>query len=158
MIRKLSSEDTAKIYEIINKAAGAYKGVIPDDCYHEPYMPKEELEHEMAGMTFFGWEEKGRLVGVMGFQPVKDVTLVRHAYVLPEFQRRGIGTALLTYLKQITETKQLLVGTWADAPWAVRFYQKEGFKLMPDKNELLARYWGVPWRQAEVSVVLGMEL
>jgi GNAT superfamily N-acetyltransferase len=140
MIRKLSSTDTDAVYEIINRAARAYKGAIPDDCYHEPYMPKEEMQREMSSMTFFGWEEQRRLVGVMGFQPVKDVTLIRHAYVLPDHQRKGIGTILLDQLKQMAMTKQLLVGTWADATWAIDFYQKQDFKLMPDKDELLMRY------------------
>ncbi len=158
MIRKLSDEDTDAVYEIINRAARAYKGAIPDDCYHEPYMPKEEMQREMSSMTFFGWEEQRRLVGVMGFQPVKDVTLIRHAYVLPDHQRKGIGTILLDQLKQMAMTKQLLVGTWADATWAIDFYQKQDFKLMPDKDELLMRYWDIPQRQIETSVVLGIDL
>jgi len=158
MIRKLSHKDMNVIYEIINQAARAYRGVIPDDCYHEPYMPKQKLRREMESMIFFGWEEEGQLVGVMGFQPVQDVTLIRHAYVLPNYQRKGIGTRLLTHLKQMTKTKCLLVGTWADASWAIDFYQKHGFRLMPNKDELLTRYWNIPQRQVETSVVLGMEL
>jgi GNAT superfamily N-acetyltransferase len=158
MIRKLSNTDTDAVYEIINRAARAYKGAIPDDCYHEPYMPKEEMQREMSSMTFFGWEEQRRLVGVMGFQPVKDVTLIRHAYVLPDHQRKGIGTILLDQLKQMAMTKQLLVGTWTDATWAIDFYQKQDFKLMPDKDELLMRYWDIPQRQIETSVVLGIDL
>jgi GNAT superfamily N-acetyltransferase len=158
MIRKLSNTDTDAVYEIINRAARAYQGAIPDDCYHEPYMPKEEMQREMSSMTFFGWEEQRRLVGVMGFQPVKDVTLIRHAYVLPDHQRKGIGTILLDQLKQMAMTKQLLVGTWADATWAIDFYQKQDFKLMPDKDELLMRYWDIPQRQIETSVVLGIDL
>lgn len=158
MIRKLSNTDTDAVYEIINRAARAYKGAIPDDCYHEPYMPKEQMQREMSSMTFFGWEEQRRLVGVMGFQPVKDVTLIRHAYVLPAHQRKGIGTILLDQLKQMAMTKQLLVGTWADATWAIDFYQKQDFKLMPDKDELLMRYWDIPQRQIETSVVLGIDL
>ncbi len=158
MIRKLSDEDTDAIYNLINLAARAYKGAIPDDCYHEPYMPKEEMQREMSSMTFFGWEEQRRLVGVMGFQPVKDVTLIRHAYVLPDHQRKGIGTILLDQLKQMAMTKQLLVGTWADATWAIDFYQKQDFRLMPDKDELLMRYWDIPQRQIETSVVLGIDL
>jgi len=154
MIKKLSAKDAPAICEIINAAAEAYKGVIPDDCYNVPYMPREELDLEMAGMTFFGWEEEGRLTGVMGWQPVKDVTLIRHAYVSPECQRKGIGTALLEHLKKMTETKRLLVGTWADATWAVSFYRKHGFRLRPDKDELLVKYWTVPPRQVETSVVL----
>jgi len=158
MIRKLSHKDTDVICNIMNQAACAYRGVIPNDCYHEPYMPSHELRREMESMTFFGWEEKGQLVGVMGFQPVADVTLIRHAYVLPNYQRKGISTRLLTHLKQMTKTKYLLVGTWADAGWAIDFYQKQGFRLMSNKDELLTRYWNIPQRQVETSVVLGMEL
>ncbi|MDY6916415.1 MAG: GNAT family N-acetyltransferase, partial [Chloroflexota bacterium] len=137
---------------------GAYQGAIPDDCYHEPYMPMEELSREMAGMTFFGCWEEDRLVGVMGFQPVKDVTLIRHAYVLPEYQRKGIGARLLDHLRSLTGTQRLLVGTWADARWALDFYQKHGFSLMSDKDGLLRTYWDIPDRQVETSVVLGTEL
>ena len=158
MIRRLSFKDANVIWEIINEAARAYKGVIPSDRYHEPYMPKEELHREMKSMTFFGWQEEGRLIGVMGFQPVKDVTLIRHAYVLPDYQRKGIGTILLNHMKQITKTKYLLVGTWADVSWAIEFYRKHGFKLMPNKDELLGKYWNVPQRQVETSVVLGIEV
>jgi GNAT superfamily N-acetyltransferase len=158
MIIKLSPRDTDAIFDIINLAAMAYRGFIPADRYHEPYMTKEELQKELNGMTFFGWEEKRRLVGVMGFQPVKDVTLIRHAYVLPDRQGRGIGTRLLAHLKQLTNTKQLLVGTWADATWAIEFYQKQGFVLMPDKDKLLKRYWDIPQRQIETSIVLGTQL
>jgi GNAT superfamily N-acetyltransferase len=157
MIRELSSKDAHTIYEVINKAARAYQEVIPDDCYHDPYMPKEELRHEMAGMTFFGWDEGRRIVGVIGFQLVKEVTLVRHAYVLPNYQRRGIGTKLLDHVERMTKTGCLLVGTWADATWAIAFYQKNGFRLMPNKDELLAKYWEVPRRQVETSVVLGIQ-
>ena len=158
MIRKLSTKDAASIYHTINLAASAYKGVIPADCYHEPYMPEEELRQEMRNMTFFGWEETGKLAGVMGFQPVKDVTLIRHAYVLPNYQRRGIGTRLLDHLRQMTQSERLLVGTWADATWAINFYQKRGFKVMPNKDELLQKYWDIPRRQIETSVVLAIEL
>jgi len=158
MIRELSFIDIDCIYDIINSAARAYRGVIPSDCYHEPYMPKEELQREMYSMTFFGWEERRRLVGVMAFQPVKDVTLIRHAYVLPDRQGKGIGTRLLDHLRQMTRTRQLLVGTWADATWAIEFYQKQGFNLMPDKDGLLMRYWNIPQRQIETSIVLGIEL
>jgi GNAT superfamily N-acetyltransferase len=111
----------------------------------------------MERMAFFGWEEDGELVGVMGFQPLKDVTLIRHAYVLPEHQRRGLGGRLLTHLKGLTTTPRLLVGTWADATWAIRFYEKHGFRLEPHKDELLQTYWGIPERQIETSVVLGLE-
>jgi N-acetylglutamate synthase-like GNAT family acetyltransferase len=158
MIRKLSLEDIDVIYEIINQAARAYQGVIPDDCYHEPYMSMDELRREMAKMTFFGWEEEGKLVGVMALQPVKDVALIRHAYVLPNYQRKGIGSSLLGYLRLTANTKELLVGTWADATWAVDFYQKHGFKLMPNKDKLLRKYWDIPERQIETSVVLGTQM
>jgi len=158
MIRKLSLEDIDVIYEIINQAARAYQGVIPDDCYHEPYMSMDELRREMAKMTFFGWEEEGKLVGVMALQPVKDVALIRHAYVLPNYQRKGIGSRLLGYLRLTANTKELLVGTWADATWAVDFYQKHGFKLMPNKDKLLRKYWDIPERQIETSVVLGTQM
>ncbi|MBM2824929.1 MAG: hypothetical protein HW402_593 [Dehalococcoidales bacterium] len=157
MIKKLSLEDTRIIYGVINKAARAYQGVIPEDCYHEPYMPERELRLEMASMTFFGWGQESKVVGVMGFQRVKEVTLVRHAYVLPDYQRKGVGTKLLNHLKQMTEARHLLVGTWADAIWAIQFYQKHGFELMPEKDELLRKYWDVPQRQIETSVVLGIE-
>ena len=157
MIRELSAKDTDVVYQVINEAAGAYHGVIPDDCWHEPYMPVEELHHEMESMTFFGWEDEGKLVGVMGFQPVKDATLIRHAYVLPAYQRRGIGTGLLEHLKQLTSTRRLLVGTWAAAGWAIDFYRKHGFELLSDKDELLTTYWDIPPRQIETSVVLGVE-
>jgi GNAT superfamily N-acetyltransferase len=151
-------EDIETIHRIINNAAQSYKGVIPSDYYHDPYMPMEELQEEVGRMTFFGWEEGGELVGVMGFQPVKDVTLIRHAYVLADHQRHGIGGKLIAHLSGLTATKRLLVGTWADAVWAIRFYEKHGFRLMPDKDELLRRYWNVPERQMEVSVVLGLDL
>lgn len=158
MIRELSCEDTDCISDIINFAARAYRGIIPTDCYHEPYMPMQELQREMNSITFFGWEEDHRLVGIMGFQPVKEVTLIRHAYVLPDRQGKGIGTRLLDHLRHMTRTRQLLVGTWADATWAVEFYQKRGFKLMPNKDDLLMRYWNISQRQIETSVVLGIDL
>ncbi len=120
-------------------------------------MPKEELSREMKTMIFFGWEEAGKLMGEMGFQAIQDVTLIRHAYVLPYHQQQGIGTKLLSHLRQMTRTKCLLVGTWADAAWAIAFYRKQGFKLMPDKDALLQRYWDIPKRQVETSVILGIE-
>ncbi len=157
MIQQLKSEDERIVYEIVNKAARAYHGVIPDDCYHDPYMSRGELHGEMTKMIFFGWDEGHRIVGVMGFQPVQGVTLLRHAYVLPDWQRKGIGARLIDHVKQETKTKRLLVGTWADARWAIEFYRKHGFELMPDKDELLKKYWGVPQRQIETSVVLRFE-
>jgi GNAT superfamily N-acetyltransferase len=115
----------------------------------------EELEQEMKRMTFFGWEAQGELVGIMGFQTVKDVTLIRHAYVLPQWQGRGIGSELLNHLKGLVTTRRLLVGTWADAHWAIALYKRHGFNLMHNKDELLKTYWDVPPRQIETSVVLG---
>jgi N-acetylglutamate synthase-like GNAT family acetyltransferase len=155
VIRQLSSKDAPAIYEIINQAATVYKGVIPDDCYHVPYMLEKELCREMKKMVFFGWDEEGSLAGVIGYQPVKEVTLIRHAYVLPGCQRSGIGTRLLQHIKQMCKTRLLLVGTWANANWAIGFYQKHGFNLLPDKDKLLNTYWEISQRQVETSVVLG---
>ena len=156
MIRICKPSDRESIYRVINDAASAYKGVIPSDRWHEPYMPLAELKREMKEMTFFGWEEEGRLLGVIGFQPVGDVILIRHTYVLGNQQGRGIGSSLLSYAKSLTK-KRLLVGTWSDATWAIRFYEKNGFRLLPNKDELLRRYWHIPPRQIETSVVLGLE-
>ena len=158
MIRQCQPQDFDRIYLIINEAARAYEGSIPADCYPQPYMPREELEREIKQMTFFGQEVNKELVGIMGFQPIKDVTLIRHAYVLPQWQRQGIATKLLNHLKGLVTTSRLLVGTWADAHWATRFYQKHGFILMPDKDELLKTYWDIPQRQIETSVVLGIAI
>jgi GNAT superfamily N-acetyltransferase len=157
MIKELTFGDIDTIFDIINKAAAVYKGNIPADCYHDPYMTKEELSREMASMTFFGWKEEEKLVGVMGFQPVHDVTLIRHAYVIQDYQRKGVGSRLLNHLKLITKTKILLVGTWEDAVWAIQFYQKHDFKIIPKKDALLRKYWNIPKRQIETSVVLGIE-
>ncbi len=156
MIRRCAEADFDAILAIVNEAARAYDGVIPADRYHEPYMPAEELRGEIdAGVEFWAWEEDGALLGVMGVQDVKDVTLIRHAYVRVAAQRRGIGTRLLEYLRDRT-TRPLLIGTWADAAWAVRFYRKHGFELTSaeQKAALLRRYWSVPERQIETSVVL----
>ena len=159
MIYTCQSRDAPRIYFIINEAAKAYEDVIPADCYHEPYMTMEELKREMKRMTFFGWEAKdGELVGIMGFEPIKDVTLIRHAYVLPQWQRQGIASKLLAHLKGLVTTSRLMVGTWADAYWAMEFYVKHGFSLLPNKDELLKTYWDIPQRQIETSVVLGMEV
>jgi GNAT superfamily N-acetyltransferase len=158
MIRKCNGKDTGKIYNIINEAAKAYEGVIEADCYHQPYMPEEELKQEMKRVTFYGWEVDGDLVGVMGIEPIRGVTLIRHAYVLPQYQNQGIGRRLLDYLKNLTGTTSLMVGTWAAAHWAIAFYRKHGFSLLPDKDRLLAEYWDIPTRQIETSVVMGMEI
>jgi GNAT superfamily N-acetyltransferase len=124
-------------------------------------MPLEELLAESREMTFFGWEQSGELVGVMGYQPIGQtpaITLIRHAYVLPDGQRRGVGSALLRHLVDLTTTPRLLVGTWAAASWAIAFYQKHGFRLLPDGDLLLRTYWHIPDRQRETSVVLGRDL
>ena len=157
MIRSLSSTDSEVIFRVINDAAQAYKGIIPEDRWKEPYMPMDELKEELdAGVRFFGWQEKDILIGVMGFQPVKDTTLIRHAYVLTTYQRRGIGRKLLSYLMSLAQTPEVLVGTWEDATWAIRFYEKHGFKLVSpkEKDMLLRAYWNIPERQIETSVVL----
>jgi GNAT superfamily N-acetyltransferase len=158
VIRVCRPDDTERLHFIINEAARAYAGHIPADCYHQPYMPLEELKREMARLTFYGWEEDGGIVGVMGIEPIKDVTLIRHAYVLPAYQRRGIASRLLAYLMERVTTPRLLVGTWAGAGWAITFYEKHGFKLMTDKDRLLETYWDIPRRQIETSVVLGREV
>ncbi len=158
MIRECQPGDAKRIYFIINEAAKAYEGIIPADCYHQPYMPMDELKREMKRMTFFGWEINGELVGIMGFEPIKDVTLIRHAYVLPQWQKQGIGSKLLGHLKGLVTTSRLLVGTWAEAQWAIDFYKKHGFSLLTNKDELLKTYWDIPQRQIETSVVLGMDI
>ncbi len=158
MIRQCQPEEKERLYFIINEAATAYKGKIPADRYHEPNMPMDELEREMERITFYGWEEDGQLVALMGIERVGDVTLIRHTYVLPRWQRRGIASRLLDYIKGLVTTPQLLVGTWAAADWAISFYVKHGFNMMPDKDKLLQTYWDIPQRQIEESVVLGMEV
>jgi GNAT superfamily N-acetyltransferase len=155
MIRICRQEDLQDIYTIINEAAKAYSGFIPADCYQEPYMPLDELKQEMRRIIFFGWQEDGQLAGVMGLELSKDVTLIRHAYVLPQWQGKGIGTKLLRYILDQAATPRLLVGTWADASWAIDFYKKHGFKILADKDQLLKTYWSIPVRQIETSVVLG---
>lgn len=160
MIRPCKSEEFEAIYAIINEAAAAYKGVIPEDRWHEPYMPRTELENEVdAGVRFWGYEEAGELVGVMGIQDVQDVTLIRHAYVQTDKQQRGIGSRLLNALRQQTD-RPLLIGTWAAARWAIRFYEKHGFRQVTpaEKVRLLKRYWSIPERQVETSVVLADEV
>lgn len=149
-------EDVPAIYEIINDAAYAYKGVIPADRWHEPYMAMEDLQSEIArGVRFFGCRIDNRLVGVMGIQDVKDVTLIRHAYVRTTERRHGIGRALLETLTS-QATRPILIGTWKAAAWAIRFYEKHGFRVVPEaeKNRLLRTYWTIPDRQVEESVVL----
>jgi GNAT superfamily N-acetyltransferase len=154
VIRRCRSDEAHAIAEIVNAAAVAYRGVIPADRWVEPYMPPAELEDEIAaGVEFWGFEEDSELVGVMGVQPVRDVTLIRHAYVPPAMQGRGIGGALLSALEE-RSSGQLLVGTWAAATWAIRFYERNGFVAVADAASLLRRYWSIPERQIETSVVL----
>jgi GNAT superfamily N-acetyltransferase len=141
---------------VVNSAAEAYRGVIPEDRWHEPYMDAGELEREIgAGVAFWGYEAEGELVGVMGIQSLGDVDLIRHAYVLPGSQGRGVGAALLAHLRRLTE-RRILVGTWAAAEWAIRFYRRHGFELVSRERtvELLTTYWTIPERQIETSVVL----
>lgn len=155
-IRPATGGDTATIHEIINDAARAYKGVIPADRWHEPYMPMPELESEIGkGVRFYCCRQDQRILGVMGIQDVKDVTLIRHAYVRAASRRHGIGQALLEHLNHLT-TRPVLIGTWKAAIWAIRFYEKNGFRLVGDaeKNRLLRVYWTIPDRQIEESVVL----
>ncbi len=156
MIRPCIPGDFEAIYDIVNDGAKAYKGVIPADRWKEPYMTEEELRHEMGeGIEFWGYEEGGRLIGVMGIQHIQDVTLIRHAYVRTVNRNRGIGAKLLTHLRKQT-TQPLLIGTWAEATWAIRFYKKHGFHVVPgdEKNRLLKKYWSIPERQVQTSVVL----
>jgi N-acetylglutamate synthase-like GNAT family acetyltransferase len=156
MIRQCNNSDFEAIYSIINEAAEVYKGIIPEDRWEEPYMDRDYLQHEIDdGVVFWGYEEDGRLVGVMGIQDVMDVTLIRHAYVRTVRRNQGIGGTLLSDLREKT-TRPLLMGTWADAVWAIRFYEKHGFRLVTpqEKTRLLQKYWSIPERQVETSVVL----
>ena len=156
MIRRCVESDISEIATIINEAAQIYRGAIPEDCWHEPYLSQADLTKELAaGVAFWGHEESGHLVGVMGLQPVRDVTLIRHAYVRPAHQGRGVGGALMTALRSQVE-RRLLVGTWAAATWAIRFYERHGFRLVSteERDRLLRAYWTVPARQRDTSVVL----
>jgi GNAT superfamily N-acetyltransferase len=155
-IRRCRDDEREAILAIVNAAAEAYRGVIPADRWHEPYMPLHELDGEIAaGVAFWGYEADGALVGIMGIQRVRDVHLIRHAYVSPGSQRHGVGSALLEHLARST-TERMLVGTWAAAEWAIRFYRRHGFELVsPErKTALLKAYWTIPDRQIETSVVL----
>lgn len=155
-IRPCADRDLEEIFEVINDGAQAYEGVIPADRFEVPYMPREELKREIAhGVRFWGVEREGRLVAVMGLQDVEDVTLIRHAYVRTAHRRRGIGGRLLSELRA-GATRPLLVGTWAAAEWAIAFYRRHGFELVPREQVpvLLRRYWSIPERQIETSVVL----
>jgi GNAT superfamily N-acetyltransferase len=156
MIRPCTEEDFETIWSIVNDGASAYAGVIPADRWTTPYMSRDDLRHELAdGVTFWGCEDEGALTGVMGIQDVADVTLIRHAYVRTGFQNRGIGGQLLAHLRTLTR-RPVLIGTWATATWAIRFYERHGFRVVSpaEKEQLLRRYWKIPERQVETSVVL----
>lgn len=156
MIRRCDNYDFELIWAIINDGARAYQGIIPEDRWTEPYMSREKLQHEIEeGVVFWGYEETGTLVGVMGLQKVQDVTLIRHAYVRTASQGRGIGAHLLSHLRELAKGP-VLIGTWADAIWAIRFYERHGFRIVgrQEKDRLLKQYWTVPERQIETSVVL----
>jgi GNAT superfamily N-acetyltransferase len=157
MIKPLTPDHLPELYEIINDGARVYQGVIPADCWHEPYMSVAELQGELAsGVEFWGWEEGGRILGVMGRQDRGEVILIRHAYVRRDCQQQGLGSRLLSLLRAGLD-RPILVGTWAAAWWAVRFYQKHGFTLVrpAEKDRLLQTYWRITPRQVETSVVLG---
>jgi len=156
MMRRCDDRDFELIWAIINDGAKAYKGTIPADRWSEPYMSHEELRCQIdEGVVFWGYDESGTLEGVMGIQEVQDVTLIRHAYVRTSKQKRGIGTQLLSHLRALTSAP-VLIGTWADAVWAIQFYEKCGFRLvnLQEKAKLLRKYWRIPERQIETSVVL----
>ena len=157
MITEYTKKDVSNVLSVINNAALKYKGVIPDDCWHEPYMSEQELLNEFdSGVRMFGYEKNNILVGIMGIQELKDVTLIRHAYTFSTYQGMGIGKLLLQYLFKINKSSILYVGTWQDATWAIQFYEKFGFVIHKRKQtiELLKKYWKVSLKQIENSVVL----
>ena len=157
MIGEYKKADTSKILYIINNASLKYKGIIPDDCWHEPYMSEQELIDEFSdGVRMYGYHHNTKLIGVIGVQEVKDIILLRHAYTLTSYQGKGAGSALLKYLLKKNQNSRLLVGTWKNAKWAIRFYEKFGFILHTKKETtlLLKKYWNIPSKQIENSVVL----
>ena len=157
MIREYTKNDTSKILNVINNASLRYKGIIPDNCWHEPYMSEKELVDEFYdGVRMFGYQHNNKLIGVIGIQEVKDVILIRHAYTLTSHQGKGTGTALLEYLLKKNQNFRLLVGTWRDATWAIRFYEKFGFILHAKDQStlLLKKYWKISSNQIKNSVVL----
>ncbi len=159
MIAKCEPTDFDHIYAIINDAASAYRGIIPEDRWHDPYMPEEELKKQIEeGVEFYCYQEDDKILGVMGIQLKGDVTLIRHAYVRTTSRSKGIGSKLLEYLRGIATTP-VLIGTWADANWAIDFYERHGFHLVSteEKNNLLRKYWSIPERQVDTSVVLANE-
>ena len=157
MISEYTKNDTSKILHVINDASLRYKGIIPDDCWHEPYMSKQELIDEFSdGVHMFGYRYDNKLIGVIGIQKVKDVILIRHAYTLTSYQNKGMGSVLLEYLLKKNKNARLLVGTWKNATWAIRFYEKFGF-ILPTKEQstlLLKKYWKITSKQIKNSVVL----
>ena len=157
MISKYNKTDTSKILDIINDASLRYKGIIPDDCWHEPYMSERELVDEFSdGVRMYGYHHNNKLVGVIGFQEVKGVILIRHAYTLTSHQGKGTGRALLEYVLKKNQNSRLLVGTWRNATWAIRFYEKFGFILRTKEQStlLLKKYWKIQSKQIKNSVVL----
>jgi GNAT superfamily N-acetyltransferase len=156
MIHACEGKDVEALWAIINDGAEAYRGAIPPDLLRSPYMSRAELLHEIeAGVTFWGYADDGEMLGIMGLQDVQDVTLIRHAYVRTANQRCGIGAHLLGHLRQLT-VRPILIGTWAETPWAIRFYSRHGFEPVgpTERERLLRRYWTIPDRQIEASVVL----
>ena len=157
MINECEKEDLQRILNVINDAAKKYKGVIPEDCWHEPYMSKTDLDNEISnGLRMFGYKKNNNILGVMGIQQMEDVTLIRHAYVLTDHQGKGIGKKLLIYLLNINKNNSLLVGAWSQATWAINFYKKFGFVLHKKKQtiQLLEKYWNISAKQINNSVVL----
>ena len=157
MIAEYTKKELSSILFVINDAAKKYKGVIPDDCWNDPYMSEQELVNEFAaGVRMYVYNQNNKLVGVMGIQKLTDVTLIRHAYTLTAYQGRGVGKSLLKFLLEINQNNLLLVGTWQDATWAIRFYEKFGFVLQENnkKNQLLKKYWNISSKQIKNSVVL----
>jgi GNAT superfamily N-acetyltransferase len=160
MICKLTDNHLQAILDVVNDAAAVFKGKIPADRWKEPYMSGQEIEEEIqSGVQFYGYIESNTLIAVMGIQPVNDVTLIRHAYTLTCHQRKGLGEKLLNNLLGLARTDRILVGTWETAPWAIKFYEKHGFKLLSKKetNNLLKKYWKIAERQVETSVVLELK-
>ena len=157
MIKEYKQKNASEILNIINNASLKYKGVIPNDCWKEPYMSEKELLNEFSdGVRMYGYHQNDKLIGVIGVQDVKDVILIRHAYTLSSYQNRGVGSALIEYLLKKNQDTRILVGTWKDATWAIKFYQKFGFILHAKEETtlLLKRYWKIPIKQIENSVVL----
>ena len=157
MISEYTKSDISKILHVINDASLRYQGIIPNDCWHQPYMSEQELIDEFSdGVRMFGYNQDNKLIGVIGFQEKKDVTLIRHAYTLTSYQGKGTGSALLEYLLKKNKNSRLLVGTWRNSTWAIRFYKKFGFILHSKKQTtlLLKKYWQISSKQIQNSVVL----